>query len=217
LNHITKFPPALPFVCLVFVYTTTFVLKKYHFTSHDLAKNIDEIINHIHQVIFLLDNKGNIIKTNIYSELINLNKDNSVYGNNFSEIINTNKEFFRLKNSLANGKTYEFVYQTFLKIPGQKRVIAKCRFKRITNKMNDFIGSLVIAKMNYGLKTMFNQNKISERQADIIFLTTCGIPNTEIAEALEISKRTVESHLISIYSKFSINNKNDLIKLISGY
>ncbi|MDQ1603922.1 MAG: Bacterial regulatory protein luxR family [Actinomycetota bacterium] len=43
-------------------------------------------------------------------------------------------------------------------------------------------------------------------------LTARGVTATEIASHLHVSKRTVESHLVSIYRKLGIGSKTELIR-----
>ena len=55
-------------------------------------------------------------------------------------------------------------------------------------------------------------NGLTRRETEIVRYSTQGKNTREIAEALGISPRTVESHKDSIYSKLGINTNAELIK-----
>ena len=88
---------------------------------------------------------------------------------------------------------------------------------RITDSFNDFIGILVISKESRSLLSMRTQYRITEKQFRIMELLINGRSNREISEMLSIHKRTVETHVLSIYSKLGIKNRIELLNLVSEY
>ena len=55
-------------------------------------------------------------------------------------------------------------------------------------------------------------NSLSEREVQIVELVTIGMTNQEIAERLEISKRTVDNHISNILTKTSTSNRVELVR-----
>jgi DNA-binding NarL/FixJ family response regulator len=53
---------------------------------------------------------------------------------------------------------------------------------------------------------------LSRREREIALLASQGETATEIASHLFVSKRTVESHLVSIYEKLGVGSKTELIR-----
>jgi len=53
---------------------------------------------------------------------------------------------------------------------------------------------------------------LSERELQIIELVTAGLTNQEIAQQLEISKRTVDNHISNILTKTSTDNRVALVR-----
>ncbi|AFY64835.1 response regulator transcription factor [Geitlerinema sp. PCC 7407] len=53
---------------------------------------------------------------------------------------------------------------------------------------------------------------LSERELQIVELVANGLTNQEIAEALEISKRTVDNHISNILTKTSTDNRVALVR-----
>jgi DNA-binding CsgD family transcriptional regulator len=52
---------------------------------------------------------------------------------------------------------------------------------------------------------------ISERETEIVELVARGLTNQEIAQALTISKRTVDNHVSNIFSKTGAKNRVALL------
>lgn len=53
---------------------------------------------------------------------------------------------------------------------------------------------------------------ISQREMEIIELVAAGLTNQEIAQKLEISKRTVDNHISNILTKTSTENRVSLVR-----
>ncbi|HHP7244881.1 MAG TPA: helix-turn-helix domain-containing protein [Elainellaceae cyanobacterium] len=53
---------------------------------------------------------------------------------------------------------------------------------------------------------------LSERELQIVELVTAGLTNQEIAEKLEISKRTVDNHISNILTKTATGNRVALVR-----
>lgn len=55
-------------------------------------------------------------------------------------------------------------------------------------------------------------NSLSERELQIVELVAAGLTNQEIAEKLEISKRTVDNHISNILTKTATGNRVALVR-----
>lgn len=53
---------------------------------------------------------------------------------------------------------------------------------------------------------------LTEREREVARLTADGYTAAEVAEKLYIGRRTVESHLSSIYAKLAFGSKRELIR-----
>lgn len=58
-----------------------------------------------------------------------------------------------------------------------------------------------------------NQNKLSKRELEILYLITKELSNSQIAEKLFISERTIETHRKNIMAKTKARNTVGLVKL----
>ncbi|MEN9207743.1 MAG: LuxR C-terminal-related transcriptional regulator [Gloeomargarita sp. GMQP_bins_120] len=56
------------------------------------------------------------------------------------------------------------------------------------------------------------QPVLSEREMEIVALVAAGLKNQEIAQRLEISKRTVDNHISNILTKTATENRVALVR-----
>jgi DNA-binding NarL/FixJ family response regulator len=56
------------------------------------------------------------------------------------------------------------------------------------------------------------QSPLSDRELQVIELVAAGLTNQEIAEKLEISKRTVDNHISNILTKTETENRVALVR-----
>lgn len=56
------------------------------------------------------------------------------------------------------------------------------------------------------------QGSLSERELQVIELVAAGLTNEQIAEKLEISKRTVDNHISNILTKTDTKNRVALVR-----
>jgi len=64
-------------------------------------------------------------------------------------------------------------------------------------------------------RTNVGVDALSRREREVALLASRGETAQEIAEHLFVSKRTVESHLVSIYAKLGLHSKTELIRRAS--
>ncbi|MCP4219644.1 MAG: response regulator transcription factor, partial [bacterium] len=64
--------------------------------------------------------------------------------------------------------------------------------------------------------TLFDKNKITKREREIIRLVVKGKTNKDIENELYISIKTVKCHLYNIYKKLGVRNRIQLANLIHG-
>ncbi|GAB4217291.1 MAG: helix-turn-helix transcriptional regulator [Synechococcales cyanobacterium] len=57
-----------------------------------------------------------------------------------------------------------------------------------------------------------SQTPLSDREVQVIELIASGLTNQDIAEKLEISKRTVDNHVSNILEKTGTNNRVALVR-----
>ncbi|HEY9619487.1 MAG TPA: helix-turn-helix transcriptional regulator [Crinalium sp.] len=57
-----------------------------------------------------------------------------------------------------------------------------------------------------------NSSALSDRELQIVELVAAGLTNQEIAEKLDISKRTVDNHVSNILTKTATGNRVALVR-----
>src|SRR5581483_1054971 len=63
------------------------------------------------------------------------------------------------------------------------------------------------------VKTVLDE-KLCDREREIVSYVVHGIPNREIADRLFISERTVSTHLVNIYDKLNVHSRAELAAVV---
>lgn len=63
------------------------------------------------------------------------------------------------------------------------------------------------------VKTILDE-KLCDREREIVSYVVHGFPNREIADRLCISERTVSTHLVNIYEKLNVHSRAELASLV---
>lgn len=90
--------------------------------------------------------------------------------------------------------------------PGELRAI----LRRENESYWDRIGSLI---PDGKVKTVLEE-KLCDREREIVSFVVHGFPNRAIADRLFISERTVSTHLVNIYEKLNVHSRAELAALV---
>ena len=78
----------------------------------------------------------------------------------------------------------------------------------------DFMTSLISDAIEKRKPNAFFMRKLSEREKQTALLVAEGKSNKEIAQALDITERTVKAHLSNIYQKTEVSDRFSLAKIV---
>jgi DNA-binding CsgD family transcriptional regulator len=86
--------------------------------------------------------------------------------------------------------------------------------RQLVHRENESYWSRVAHLIPNGrLKTVFDE-KLCDREREIVSYVVHGFANREIADRLCISKRTVSTHLVNIYEKLNLHSRAELTALV---
>jgi two-component system, NarL family, response regulator DegU len=80
---------------------------------------------------------------------------------------------------------------------------------------NDLVASVLrknVKEKKSGLRPMFRQNELTEREKEILTLTCQELTIKEIGQKLSLSENTVRNHKVNIMEKVGVNNTVGLVK-----
>jgi len=210
----------MPYLCTIalsiYTFTLYYALVKYKFLTFDISNITSEIISNIQEMVLLLNPQCGIIHTNSRCEEILSITANNLKSKNFSELVLNDSDFDIIIKRLIKGEIGYFNHRIHY-LTATVNVLTDTYVSRIIDNYGDFLGILVISHENKSIKQFRNFYNITDKQFEIIELLLIGLSNREIAERLIIHKRTVETHVFSIYNKLSIKNRVELLNVINDF
>ncbi|HXU17981.1 MAG TPA: LuxR C-terminal-related transcriptional regulator [Terriglobales bacterium] len=90
--------------------------------------------------------------------------------------------------------------------PDEFRALVRRENESYWARIDDLIG-------NAQVKTILEE-KLCEREREIVSYIVHGFPNREIGARLCISTRTVSTHLVNIYQKLNVHSRAELASLV---
>jgi DNA-binding NarL/FixJ family response regulator len=90
--------------------------------------------------------------------------------------------------------------------PDEFRALVRRENESYWARIDDLIG-------NAQVKTILEE-KLCEREREIVSYVVHGFPNREIGTRLCISNRTVSTHLVNIYEKLNVHSRAELAALV---
>jgi DNA-binding CsgD family transcriptional regulator len=91
---------------------------------------------------------------------------------------------------------------------------SKDELRQLVKRENEFYWSRVAYLIPIGrLRTVLDE-KLCNREREIVSYAVHGFANGEIADRLCISERTVSTHLVNIYQKLNVHSRAELTALV---
>lgn len=84
---------------------------------------------------------------------------------------------------------------------------------RLVQRENESYWSRITHLIPNGLRTVLEE-KLCEREREIVSYVVHGFANREIADRLCISSRTVSTHLVNVYEKLNVHSRAELTALV---
>ena len=214
-NSFYSLPNLSPLTFFLYFISVYYSMNRYHFLRYEIKDSLDEILQNIHDFVIFIDPQGKIQKINdaLVKRLGPTAGD--PLGRDFSEIADVS-EYGEVYQRLFSGQQERVSLQLAYRC-AKGKCLTNSYLSDIRDRFGDLVGVLVISRENLGIRHFQEQYELSSRQLEIMLLSVRGLSNAEISDKLSISRRTVETHLHTLYSKLKINNKIELMMVAQKF
>ncbi len=191
-------------------------ITKYRFMSLTPELVSYDIIANIEESVILLDEEFKIIFANNKTEELSGMKNENLINSDLSVIIS---EYEQVKNKISHilkNREREFACAIHFKSEKELRLM-DMKFISIYDRYKDLTGYMMISTENRDKIQFSRYFKITDREMEIIELIISGLTAREISGRLNVTERTVETHVCNIYNKLGINNKMELVRIAGDF
>jgi DNA-binding CsgD family transcriptional regulator len=212
----TLMPYMAPLFFSLYIGSVFYCLIRYRFMSFGKNDMIKEIFSNVGDFILILDPEWNVLEANcsFLSRMKSTPED--IKGKRFQDLIESfddrESRYTLFPEDDRPKQSIRIVYSN-----RDGKIVTDSNVSKITDRFGDFSGILVVSRENQGIQTFRNVYRLTSRQMELILLVIDGYSNMEIAERLNISRRTVETHIFNIYSKLRISNRIELMKITQKF
>ncbi|MFN2126860.1 MAG: LuxR C-terminal-related transcriptional regulator [Anaerolineales bacterium] len=218
LTHIkaSQIPGFYVVLFLIWILGIGYTMYRYRFMADSPSLISRDILSNIEEAVILMDTEFHITLINQSAHAV-LGNNIKISGKPAQNII---KEFNFIKDDmlkLKQGLLTDFSCRFNFITMENELIYMDVKCKNIRDKYKDILGILMIAKPVKEVKQFREYFHITARELKVIQMALTGMTNQQIAEELEISERTVKTHLTSIFAKMDVENKIQLLMAIKDY
>jgi PAS domain S-box-containing protein len=200
----------------VYIFGLYFLVSNLRFLNLNYSFLADEILSNINDMVLILDADFKIVNVNNNFNKIIADNSEKFMNKNYFEIVADNEKLKAKINEIDETK----LNSLNIRIDYHKDdeyIITNSYISRIKDKYNDLTGYLIISSEIKEIKQFQKYFKITNRELEIIEYIISGHTYKEVSNHLNITEKTVESHLTHIYNKLNANNKIELVKLAGEF
>ena len=94
--------------------------------------------------------------------------------------------------------------------------VYRVRYRAVYDTFGDFLGILIMCALLRALSAARKEFGLTDREQEVLELLVTGWTNAQVADSLGITERTVKAHVASIYTKFGVANRVELLNMIAA-
>ena len=208
-------PPSGPLFMSIYIFGLWYIMLKYGFMTDNPIRIIEGIIDHIHDVVFVIDESFRFIYINTEGRRIA-----QQYGGKdpfllcFTDITASPDDMRKFLRRLKDNEEYSVRIEYKLE---KKSVFTDSTILKVVGSGGNFQGYEIVSRINRGINDFINAYKITRRELQILTLCLSASATREISDNLCIAERTVETHICNIFNKTGVNSRIELFTLANRY
>ena len=212
----SRIPGISQYYSLIWIAGIYYSMAKFRFMALTPQAISNDILSNIDEAVILLDHDIRILAVNNRVKEI-IKTDKNLVKEPISVIINEYDSITSELRSFEGNDITSFSIRINLKCSDGSLILMEATCKSIEDKFGDLIGFLIISKEVKELKQLQDIYRITFREASIIQSVIAGKTNHHISEEMEITERTVKSHITNIFNKLGVDNRVQLIILLKEF
>jgi len=195
-----------PIYSVVWISLIWHAMKRYRFLVIDKEYLYGDIFDSLTDMVVITDIEKKIIMIN---KTLSGRFDDSYKVESLQDLFIEYEMVGRLLDSVYEKPVSAIMLN--LQIPEGERIHVRGNISLFKDRFNDAAGFVIIAQEVEGAHSQMKNRGITEREYELIKLIICGNSNRLISEQLDISLRTVETHITNIFDKLGLKNRSELI------
>lgn len=200
-----------PLYSILWVSLIWYAMYKYRFLGIYKQYLPFDFIDSLNKMVIITDPNELIVKVNrTLKERISPTSPKLYLEDIFIE-----HELLRRQLASKNDKNSTHLFLN-LKLTGEQQQVVKVSISDFKDRFGDTVGYIILLQETSKTQETLKKHGITKREHQLIELILSGNTNQQIADTLNISMRTVETHITSIYSKLGLERRSELINYCTG-
>lgn len=207
-------PPLGAILSVVSMPFVLYAIMRYRFVTFDHRIIVEELFNHVSDMIFLADHKRRIIEINDAVLLSIKDAEKSIVKKPLENIFIEKDEIADILKTARKTRTRISGRECTLSVNPDTIFPVFVTAAPVYDDLDDFLGFIVIARKMDMIESASKQYGISDREKTVFLMVVQGCDIKQISKKLGIASGTVKNHLHNIYSKTGAKNRMELYHLL---
>ena len=199
-----------PIFSIFWISLIWFAMHRYRFLGVYERLLPGDIMEALDEMVVIADTEHRVIHLN-RSLREKLEESGDI--NDLSDIFVESEFLKRLSDSLHEEPSTELSLN--LSVPEGDTGLVKVNLLPFKDRFGDRVGYIITARELPDGHSHLKEKGITRREYQLIQMILAGNSNRQMSEALDISLRTVETHITHIFSKLGINSRSELVNYCS--
>jgi DNA-binding CsgD family transcriptional regulator/PAS domain-containing protein len=188
-----------------------YAVRKYRFLNLTPEMVTRDILQATNELIILVNMRGEVTYMNKKALQFFNRPFNHLAGTPAHRLLGNDPLEWNLPVSKENPDLRKTMFTIALKDSESTIIPLEMTATKLNDQFGDPLGILLTAKEQCSLDFLSNDHNLTAREIDIIRGLLNGSKTENIANELQITKRTVTTHITHIYNKMGVTNRVELL------
>jgi len=195
-----------PIYSIAWISLIWYAMVRYRFLGVYEKFLLHDVLDSLHEMVILTDSSKRVFRINrALREKLETRQDSY----SLDEIVVEHNLVHRLLDSIEDTTLWGITLN--LRVSEGKTGLVEAALSIFKDRFGDTVGFLITARKMREQFSLLEKSNITDREYQLIQLVLAGNSNRDIAATLDITLRTVETHITNIFNKLGVNRRIELI------
>ncbi len=195
-----------PIYSIFWITLIWYAMVRYRFLGVYEKFLLHDVLDSLHEMVIITDGNKRVFRINrALREKLETRQDSYF----LEEIFVEHDLVHRLLDSIEDTTPWGITLN--LRVSEGKTGLVEAALSIFKDRFGDTVGFLITARKMREQFSLLEKSNITDREYQLIQLVLAGNSNRDIAASLDITLRTVETHITNIFNKLGVNRRIELI------
>ncbi len=195
-----------PLYSIIWISLIWYAMIRYRFLGVYERFLLHDVLDSLHEMVVITDEEKRVFRINRALRKKMETRQDSYF---LEEIFVEHDLVYRLLDCIEEKTLWGINLN--LRVSEGKTGLVEAALSIFKDRYGDTVGFLITAREMREQLSLLKKSNVTDREYQLIQLVIAGNSNRDIAATLDITLRTVETHITNIFNKLGVNRRIELI------